>query len=71
LYPVFYATSASLLIQENADPDVLKDLANFMAKLVPSLLTFTVPKGWMMPALIRTALTIPQSKSPSLKVNWY
>ncbi len=28
-------TSASLLIQENADPNVLEDLANFMAKLVP------------------------------------
>ncbi|MGL5063954.1 MAG: secondary thiamine-phosphate synthase enzyme YjbQ, partial [Microcoleus sp.] len=28
-------TSASLLIQENADPDVLRDLANFLAKLVP------------------------------------
>ena len=28
-------TSASLVIQENADPNVLKDLANYMAKLVP------------------------------------
>lgn len=28
-------TSASLIIQENADPDVLTDLANFWAKLVP------------------------------------
>jgi secondary thiamine-phosphate synthase enzyme len=28
-------TSASLVIQENADPDVLIDLANFLAKLVP------------------------------------
>ncbi|EFA73468.1 Protein of unknown function UPF0047 [Raphidiopsis brookii D9] len=28
-------TSASLIIQENADPDVLRDLANFMSKLVP------------------------------------
>lgn len=28
-------TSASLIIQENADPDVLIDLENFMAKLVP------------------------------------
>jgi secondary thiamine-phosphate synthase enzyme len=28
-------TSASLVIQENADPDVLKDLENFFAKLVP------------------------------------
>jgi secondary thiamine-phosphate synthase enzyme len=28
-------TSASLIIQENADPDVLKDLENFLRKLVP------------------------------------
>ncbi len=28
-------TSASLIIQENADPDVLKDLKNFFDKLVP------------------------------------
>ena len=28
-------TSASLIIQENADPDVLTDLSNFFQKLVP------------------------------------
>ena len=28
-------TSASLIIQENADPDVLSDLTNFFHKLVP------------------------------------
>jgi len=28
-------TSASLIIQENADPDVLKDLESFFAQLVP------------------------------------
>ena len=28
-------TSASLVIQENADPDVLHDLKNFFHKLVP------------------------------------
>ena len=28
-------TSASLLIQENADPDVLKDLDQFFTRLVP------------------------------------
>ena len=28
-------TSASLLVQENADPDVQKDLINFFDKLVP------------------------------------
>ena len=28
-------TSASLIIQENADPDVMKDMKNFFNKLVP------------------------------------
>jgi secondary thiamine-phosphate synthase enzyme len=28
-------TSASLIIQENADPDVLKDLDRFFSRLVP------------------------------------
>nr|WP_265264663.1 secondary thiamine-phosphate synthase enzyme YjbQ [Spirulina subsalsa] len=28
-------TSESLVIQENADPDVLRDLSHFFAKLVP------------------------------------
>ena len=28
-------TSASLLIQENADPDVIADLADFFTRLVP------------------------------------
>jgi secondary thiamine-phosphate synthase enzyme len=28
-------TSASLLVQENADPEVLQDLADFFARLVP------------------------------------
>lgn len=28
-------TSASLIIQENADPDVLADLSNFFSQLVP------------------------------------
>ena len=28
-------TSASLTIQENADPDVIHDLANFFSQLVP------------------------------------
>ena len=28
-------TSASLIVQENADPDVQKDLINYFSKLVP------------------------------------
>ena len=52
-------TSASLLIQENADPDVLKDLANFMAKVVPESSQYIHDAEGPddMPAHIRTALT--------------
>jgi len=34
-------TSASLVIQENADPDVLHDLKNFFDKTVPWIISFT------------------------------
>jgi secondary thiamine-phosphate synthase enzyme len=52
-------TSASLIIQENADPAVLADLARFMADLVPE------SRAWEhddegpddMPAHVRSALT--------------
>ncbi len=52
-------TSASLLIQENADPDVLKDLANFLAKLVPESEPYIHNSEGAddMPAHIRTALS--------------
>ncbi|MGI2904617.1 secondary thiamine-phosphate synthase enzyme YjbQ [Tolypothrix sp. VBCCA 56010] len=52
-------TSASLLIQENADPDVLLDLANFMAKIVPESAKYIHDAEGSddMPAHIRTALT--------------
>ena len=53
-------TSASLLIQENADPDVRTDLDNFFARLVPdgdSLFIHTCEGDDDMPAHIRTALT--------------
>jgi len=52
-------TSASLLIQENADPDVLLDLANFMAKIVPESAKYihNAEGADDMPAHIRTALT--------------
>jgi secondary thiamine-phosphate synthase enzyme len=52
-------TSASLIIQENADPDVLKDLANFMAKLVPEAAQYIhhAEGADDMPAHIRTVLT--------------
>ncbi|MGB3641190.1 MAG: secondary thiamine-phosphate synthase enzyme YjbQ [Rivularia sp. (in: cyanobacteria)] len=52
-------TSASLLIQENADPNVLLDLANFMAKLVPESANYIHDDEGAddMPAHIRTAIT--------------
>src|SRR5262249_13031619 len=53
-------TSASLLIQENADPDVLKDLESFFSRLVPrdaQLYLHTTEGPDDMPAHIRAALT--------------
>lgn len=53
-------TSASLIIQENADPDVQHDLQNFLARLVPEddpLYRHTAEGPDDMPAHIRTALT--------------
>lgn len=59
-------TSASLLIQENADPDVLKDLANFLSKLVPEGATYIHDAEGPddMPAHIRTALTHTSEQIP-------
>ncbi len=53
-------TSASLIIQENADPDVLYDLNNFFTKLVPmdnNLYKHTTEGKDDMPAHIKSALT--------------
>ncbi|MDD5141208.1 MAG: secondary thiamine-phosphate synthase enzyme YjbQ [Verrucomicrobiales bacterium] len=53
-------TSASLLIQENADPDVRRDLEAFFQRLVPdgdALFRHTAEGDDDMPAHIRTALT--------------
>ena len=53
-------TSASLTIQENADPDVARDLQTFFACLVkddPSLYRHTNEGPDDMPAHIRSALT--------------
>jgi secondary thiamine-phosphate synthase enzyme len=56
-------TSASLVIQENADPEVQVDLQNFFARLVPpttdpsmSYLTHTYEGPDDMPAHIKAAL---------------
>jgi secondary thiamine-phosphate synthase enzyme len=53
-------TSASLLIQENADPDVRVDLEAFMTRLVPDgdrLFIHTAEGPDDMPAHVRSALT--------------
>ncbi len=53
-------TSASLIVQENADPDVQKDLINYFDKLVPmdnKLYVHTVEGKDDMPAHIKSALT--------------
>ena len=53
-------TSASLVIQENADPDVMDDLKNFFQKLVPmdnKLYKHTTEGKDDMPAHIKSALT--------------
>ena len=53
-------TSASLIVQENADPDVQSDLINFFNKLVPmdnSLYIHTTEGKDDMPAHIKSSIT--------------
>lgn len=53
-------TSASLLIQENADPEVRRDLERFFVRLAPdgdALFRHTSEGDDDMPAHVRTALT--------------
>ena len=53
-------TSASLIVQENADPDVQTDLKNYFDKLVPmdnKLYIHTTEGKDDMPAHIKSALT--------------
>jgi secondary thiamine-phosphate synthase enzyme len=53
-------TSASLIIQENADPDVQSDLINYFDKLAPmdnKLYVHTTEGKDDMPAHIKSALT--------------
>jgi secondary thiamine-phosphate synthase enzyme len=60
-------TSASLLIQENADPDVLRDLETFLSRLVPEdprLYRHNEEGPDDMPAHIRAALTQTQTAIP-------
>lgn len=64
-------TSCSLLIQENADPDVRRDLDEFFRRLVPpgdsasmSWLRHTAEGPDDMPAHIKTALTASSLSIP-------
>jgi secondary thiamine-phosphate synthase enzyme len=60
-------TSASLLIQENADPDVVADLADFFTRLVPEdtrLYRHTAEGPDDMTSHIRAALTQTQLSIP-------
>lgn len=75
-------TSCSLLIQENADPDVQRDLQEFFRRLVPP--SDEQPSRWMvhtaegpddMPAHIKAALTqtsigIPVAAGKMLLGTW-
>lgn len=75
-------TSASLLIQENADPDVRSDLDQFFRRLVPpsddpsmGWITHTMEGPDDMPAHIKAALTqvslgIPVQKGRLLLGTW-
>jgi secondary thiamine-phosphate synthase enzyme len=60
-------TSASLLVQENADPDVVRDLNTFFNRLVsedPKLYLHTSEGPDDMPSHIRAALTLTQISIP-------
>lgn len=75
-------TSASLLIQENADPEVKTDLTNFFKRLVPpttdpnmSYLTHTYEGPDDMPAHIKAAmmpvsLSIPVTNGQLVLGTW-
>ena len=71
-------TSASLVIQENADPDVLRDMEDFFAKLVPedSSLYRHIAEGaddmsaHIKGALTQTHLTIPVADARMLLGKW-
>src|SRR5258708_29332752 len=74
----FQQHSASLLIQENADAEVLRDLERFFSRLAPDgdpLFQHTCEGDDDMPAHIRTALTtvnlsIPMQESRLVLGAW-
>ncbi len=72
-------TSASLVIQENADPSARQDLERFLARLVPegdALYTHTAEGADDMPAHVKSALTatslaVPVQESRLCLGTWY
>ena len=63
-------TSASLVVQENADPSARRDLEAFLARLVPEgdpLFTHTAEGPDDMPAHVRSVLTATQLSIPLLE----
>ena len=71
-------TSASIMIQENADPDVLADMEEFFAKLAPedSSLYRHIAEGpddipaHIKGALTQTQLSIPVKRNKLLLGTW-
>lgn len=59
-------TSASLIVQENADPDVRADLVDFLNRLVPEETIYRHADEGPddMPAHIKAALTLTQLSIP-------
>src|SRR3954449_5757828 len=60
-------TSASLVIQEGADPDARRDLERFLARLVPEgdpMYTHTAEGPDDMPSHVRSALTATSLSIP-------
>lgn len=62
-------TSASLIVQENADSDVLRDLETFLANLAPETASYrhSAEGPDDMPAHIRTALTHTSEQIPIVR----
>lgn len=63
-------TSASLVVQENADPDVRRDLEAFLARLVPEgdpLYRHVTEGPDDMPAHVRAALTATSLSIPVVR----
>jgi secondary thiamine-phosphate synthase enzyme len=71
-------TSASLLIQENADPDVQTDLQNFFSRLVPEGMDWIVHRtegpddmpADLKAALTQTSIAIPVADGRLLLGTW-